>query len=212
MPIHAAESTNQRDAADMTTDYYPLLRKAIAGLDQPDEPARYDLYERARQALVRQLRTADRDDAEIDEQIAALRRAVARIERELAGEQTDRSAPAHAPAERHQRTPERSLQQPHAPAAQPPRRRIGTAIGAALAVIVLVGISALYVGLRDRAPPAVASRGDTVRPAVAPTAASAGPDTGAAQASYVLRRQRVYYRTTHPAGTVILSLNQRFLY
>src|SRR4051812_187160 len=149
MPIHAAESTNQRDAAEMTTDYYPLLRKAIAGLDQPDERARYDLYERARQALVRQLRTADRDDAEIDEQTAALRGAVARIERELAGEQTAGSAPAHAPPERHHGAPERSLQQPDAPAA--PRRRIGTAIGAALAIIVLVGISALYVGLRDRA-------------------------------------------------------------
>ena len=37
-------------------------------------------------------------------------------------------------------------------------------------------------------------------------------DADGAQAPYVLRKQLVFYRTTHPAGTIVISLNQRFLH
>ena len=37
-------------------------------------------------------------------------------------------------------------------------------------------------------------------------------DADGAQAPYVLRKQLVFYRTTHPPGTIVISLNQRFLH
>ena len=64
-------------------DYYPLLRKAIDRLDQPSEAARYNVYERARQALVNQLRSAGFADNQLDEHLEALDGAVAQIEREF---------------------------------------------------------------------------------------------------------------------------------
>ena len=67
-------------------DYYPLLRKAIDRLDQPSEAARYNVYERARQALVHQLRSADVADKQLDEHLESLDHAVARIEREFAND------------------------------------------------------------------------------------------------------------------------------
>src|SRR5437879_3818048 len=65
-------------------DYYPLLRKAIDRLDRPSEAARYNVYERARQALVRQLRGVGIADADLDQHLESLDRAVAQIESELA--------------------------------------------------------------------------------------------------------------------------------
>ena len=64
-------------------DYYPLLRKAIDRLDQPSEAARYNVYERARQALVNQLRSAGFVDKQLDEHLESLDGAVAQIEREF---------------------------------------------------------------------------------------------------------------------------------
>src|SRR5437764_1462836 len=58
--------------------------------------------------------------------------------------------------------------------------------------------------------PTAANRPAPVRPAATPTAVASAEDL--AQPSYILRRQRVFYRTTHPPGTIAVSLNQKFLY
>src|SRR5208282_2711962 len=67
------------------TDYYPLISKAVAGLD-PDAPgeSRRVLYERARAALLAQLRTIKPPftEAEITRERLALEEAVRRVEGE----------------------------------------------------------------------------------------------------------------------------------
>jgi hypothetical protein len=68
-------------------DYYPLITKAVAGLD-PDAPgeSRRALYERARAALLAQLRTINPPftEAEITRERLALEEAVRRVEGEAA--------------------------------------------------------------------------------------------------------------------------------
>ena len=66
-------------------DYYPLLSKAIAGLTEPTAEARQAIYERARRALLNQLRNLDPPvgDDVIEREAQALERAVAQLETEL---------------------------------------------------------------------------------------------------------------------------------
>src|SRR5262245_43778896 len=92
---------------DVMDEYERILRKAIAGLDAPDEGARYAVYERARQTILKQLQATYPDvaDADIDARIEALYAAAERIEAEIKGE-TPAPMPrallreADAPAER----------------------------------------------------------------------------------------------------------------
>ncbi|VFU07717.1 hypothetical protein [Methylocella tundrae] len=67
-------------------DYYPLLAKAVAGLPDPTPDARSAIYDRARNALLGQLRRLEPPipEAEIDRESAALEIAVARLETEFA--------------------------------------------------------------------------------------------------------------------------------
>jgi hypothetical protein len=66
-------------------EYYPLLAKAIAGLPEPSREARQALYERARGALLNQLRTLQPPVAEADilRETEALANAAARLESEF---------------------------------------------------------------------------------------------------------------------------------
>jgi lipoprotein-anchoring transpeptidase ErfK/SrfK len=208
-------------------DYYPLLRKAIDRLDRPTEAARYNVYERARQALVRQLRAAGIVDAQLDQHLEALDQAVEQIEGEVAGGRGARTRVLRAVPEEPRLAPE--SQEPQAAPAQsePPRapdpagendsasvlRRWAVAMGAAVLLVALAaGLSFYYFkpGSRPAAADRPADRLPAVRPASAPTAVAAKED--AAQPSYILRRQRVFYRTTHPPNTIAVSLSQKFLY
>ena len=77
-------------------DYYPLITKAVAGLD-PDAPgeSRRALYERARAALLAQLRTINPPftEAEITRERLALEEAVRRVEGEAAQRARDARVP-----------------------------------------------------------------------------------------------------------------------
>ena len=69
--------------------------------------------------------------------------------------------------------------------------------------------------IHDRARTVPAPRAEAPRPPAPPTTASRPAQTVASDvdnASYMLRRQRIFYRTTHPPGTIIVSRSQRFLY
>lgn len=68
------------------TDYYPLLVKAIAGLDKSTGEARRVLYDRARSALLAQLRGVDPplSEPEITRERLALEEAVRKVEAESA--------------------------------------------------------------------------------------------------------------------------------
>ena len=68
-------------------DYYPLIARAIAGLD-PNAPgeSRRALYERARAALIQQLRSVDPplSESEITRERLSLEEAVRKVESEAA--------------------------------------------------------------------------------------------------------------------------------
>jgi len=80
-------------------DYYPLLAKAVAGLPESTEEKRRAIYDRARKALIGQLRKIEPPiaEADIERENAALDEAVARLEGEIAGKAA--SEPPKAPAE-----------------------------------------------------------------------------------------------------------------
>jgi lipoprotein-anchoring transpeptidase ErfK/SrfK len=64
-------------------------------------------------------------------------------------------------------------------------------------------------------PPAPAAEREARAPAAsAPAASPATPPPPAARETvpYVFQRQPVFYRTTHPVGTIVVSRSQRFLY
>ena len=215
-------------------DYYPLLRKAIDRLDQPSEAARYNVYERARQALVHQLRSADIADKQLDEHLESLDGAVAQIEREFASARKEptrvqravREEPSvkqgreEPPAAAPENPPAQNLDEPQQmPAAERADhsasvlRRWGAVMAAGVLLVVIAAAVSLYF-FQPRQRPAAADRPAAPpaqsRPAPAPTAVASTQE--AAQPSYVLRRQRVFYRTTHPPNTIAVSLSQKFLY
>jgi hypothetical protein len=67
-------------------DYYPLVARAVAGLERNTGEARRALYERARTALVAQLRATNPplDEAEITRERLALEEAIRKVETEAA--------------------------------------------------------------------------------------------------------------------------------
>src|SRR5579863_7199106 len=78
-------------------DYYPLLAKALAGLPSTTTPAaRQAIYDRARKALIGQLRSLKPPLAEdvIAREEAALDAAVARLEGERGAPVVDDGSPA----------------------------------------------------------------------------------------------------------------------
>src|SRR6195952_3274931 len=84
-------------------DYYPLIARAIAGLD-PSAPgeSRRALYERARSALIAQLRSVQPplSESEITRERLSLEEAVRKVESEAAQRARDASRPGGAGAAR----------------------------------------------------------------------------------------------------------------
>ena len=80
-------------------DYYPLIARAIAGLD-PSAPgeSRRALYERARAALIAQLRSVEPplSESEITRERLSLEEAVRKVESEAAQRARDPSRPGGA--------------------------------------------------------------------------------------------------------------------
>ena len=81
-------------------DYYPLIARAIAGLD-PNAPgeSRRALYERARTALIAQLRSVQPplSESEITRERLSLEEAVRKVESEAAQRAREASRPGGAP-------------------------------------------------------------------------------------------------------------------
>src|SRR5262245_57054497 len=92
-------------------DYYPLIARAVAGLDKSTGEARRALYDRARTALVTQLRGVDPSLTEGDitgERIAledAIRKVEAEAARRPSQEPSDVAASAPPPPEREPELP-----------------------------------------------------------------------------------------------------------
>src|SRR6202046_3195303 len=91
------------------TDYQPLIARAIEGLGKSTGEARRALYERARTALVTQLRSVEPalSESEITKERLALEEAIRQVEAEAARKSRTEprgDARAAAPAARRERT------------------------------------------------------------------------------------------------------------
>jgi hypothetical protein len=77
-------------------DYYPLIARAVAGLDKNTGEARRTIYERARAALVGQLRsvTPALDESDVTRERLSLEEAIRKVEAESARRSTTRTDPA----------------------------------------------------------------------------------------------------------------------
>jgi hypothetical protein len=116
-------------------EYYTVLRRAIAGIDPNVPETRRAVYDKARNALIGQLKAVDPPltTAEISRQRLELEEAIRRVEREAAsgaGAPPPQAAPAHRPAPRQPMSepavsmpPVHEYEQPAAPSPQEVFRR-----------------------------------------------------------------------------------------
>src|SRR5262249_36308050 len=109
-------------------DYYPLVAKAIAGLEKNTGEARRALYERARTALVAQLRGMSDPpltEAEITRERLALEEAIRKVEAEAArrGRDAPKPAPPQSPTDTRDLDAIMPRSPPAAPAPAPPAGR-----------------------------------------------------------------------------------------
>src|SRR5580765_53852 len=98
-------------------DYYPLINKAVAGLEKSTGEARRALYERARTALVTQLRgvTPALSESDITRERLSLEEAIRKVETESARRSRTDPPPRAAPPPARPARPD----MPQPPAAQP---------------------------------------------------------------------------------------------
>src|SRR6266852_3973580 len=89
-------------------DYYPLISRAVAGLEKNTGENRRALYERARSALVAQLRGVEPalDESDITRERLALEEAIRKVEAEAA--RKARGEPARAESSAKVRAPDAS--------------------------------------------------------------------------------------------------------
>src|SRR6185312_12818489 len=103
-------------------DYYPLIAKAVAGLDKSTGEARRALYERARTALVTQLRgvVPALSESEITRERLALEEAIRKVEAEAARKARFDPPPERKRADRNDSADASRAPQPSRPAAAAP--------------------------------------------------------------------------------------------
>ena len=107
-------------------DYYPLIARAVAGLDKNSGDARRTIYERARTALVAQLRgvTPALNESDVTRERLALEEAIRKVEAESARQPASREAAGRIKAPEFPRwdeelEPERDPEPPRRPPAAP---------------------------------------------------------------------------------------------
>jgi hypothetical protein len=167
-------------------DYTQVLTRAVAMLDPNTLEQRKALYDRARKALVDNLRGSDPTLSKTDlvAETAALESSIRRVEADVV-RRLARPEPDFAP-------PPEYKDRPPLKDSRRPLWTLAFACGAL--IILLVGVAAY--SLWPRGGSLVLNR-------------AAGQP---ANASYVYLRQPVYYRTTYPVGTIIVDKAQGFLY
>src|SRR6185503_7294293 len=117
-------------------DYYPLIAKAVAGLDKSTGEARRALYERARSALVTQLRgvVPALSESEITKERLGLEAAIRKVEAEAAHKSRFDPLPERKRADRNDSADPFKAPQPPRPAtasAAPPADENGDEAAAA---------------------------------------------------------------------------------
>jgi hypothetical protein len=195
-------------------EYYPLLAKAVSGLPEPTREARHALYERARNALLNQLRNIQPPVAEsdIERESQALASAAARLETEFDARsvvggairpEALRSSPAPTapPAARGLAGTKPPAPSPSYPAARPspaapqPRRT-----GAAEFITAPSPAGSVPPPKPGRTAPSILEPADYASPAAA--AATPGPQTS----SSIAPNPDVVARSDEPAAALSLRL------
>jgi lipoprotein-anchoring transpeptidase ErfK/SrfK len=190
-------------------DYYSILLHAVIAPEARDVQWRRDLYNRAQNALIKQMRgrRPPASASEIATERASLDAAIKRIEGERPWVGAARSTSA-VPATKPDRSPILEL---------PPLRG---PVWIALAVFVAAlgaGVYTYWSTHRSTSTVATAPSNTAGVPAAMTTKDGdirPGIDGGAVDAgqSYVFRRQSTFYRTLQPVGTIIVDKLQHFLY
>ena len=207
-------------------DYFSVIQGAVGELDINTAAARRGIYERARTALLGRLRSVEPKLPKpvIESELEQLNQAIERVETEhvasrgrfsrerYSGLETGRgvglgAAPGASPPPIPAPPPEPTVGPPQdtgerrdslATPVERPRRKIlaplvAAVVGLVLAIVVTLG-ALIYWPRQNREARATAQTSQ------------------AGSAGYVYMRQPVYYRTTHPPGTILVDKAQRFAY
>jgi lipoprotein-anchoring transpeptidase ErfK/SrfK len=186
-------------APSPTSRYEEVLARAVAAMPT-NANERRATYDRVRAALVARLRAINPPVPEvaIEAEQAALEAAIQRVETRFAEPAADTmDLPPETPHVLHER-----------------RRGILLAVvgGTAAILALLIGVFAYQHG-RDIGRSALRGlRQATVTPKDSSSPARNSGKQATAPVPYIFMRQLVPYRSTNPAGTVVIDKDQRYLY
>jgi lipoprotein-anchoring transpeptidase ErfK/SrfK len=209
-------------------DYYPYLLRGVQEADPYDELARRAVYVRAWQLVTEQLR-AQRPPISAEElrtHRSAIQTAIERIERQYAPPviETPPRRPLHVSRPATVAWGVAAPEDYAPPAAQRSRRGLWAAAIATVIVAVLGGGGYATWTVLTKKPVSIARSIEAAkqepllrRRSVVPASTNdlpPGVDGGSTDAdlSLIFRRQRVFYRTTLPPGTIVVDKLQHFAY
>jgi lipoprotein-anchoring transpeptidase ErfK/SrfK len=198
-------------------DYFPVLNRAVEALDPDTQEARRALYDRARRAMIDGLRNSDPtlSDTDLKTQTLALEAAIRRVEAaalQRAAQPRPGQAIEQPPPTPAYRPPPPAVSEDEAPPeedygdrppledSRKPLRLIAAAAG--VFAVLIAGVAAYTFWPGSSATP----------PSQRSVAAKRGDPDAAGAAPYVYLRQPVYFRSNHPAGTIVVDKQQNFLY
>jgi lipoprotein-anchoring transpeptidase ErfK/SrfK len=218
-------------ARETMPDYYAILWRALEKGNFASAQWRDNVFQQTRQMLLAQLRSGQPplSNAEIRLHTDALEAAIKTIQSEFAQNRGPRPGHERALRQKTARAREPSIITDAGPRAAPFSLRQIVWVGVAVIVAAIAAGAYAFVTSRHStpAPPAskVEAANDRAAPqpppksrAVAATSSDGdlapGIDGGSTDADvpFFFRRQPVFYRTTHPPGTIIVDKQQHFLY
>jgi lipoprotein-anchoring transpeptidase ErfK/SrfK len=191
-------------------DYYSILLHAVTAPEAGDARWRRDLYNRARNALIKQMRSRrpPASPSEIVTERAALDAAIKRIEADMPWVGPKRgSGVAQTPPD----PDRRSILEP-----LPLRGPVAIALAVVVAALCAGGYT--YWSTHRSKSKVATAPSNTASVTAAMTTKDGdirpGIDGGSMDVSqsYVFRRQPTFYRTLEPVGTIIVDKLQHFLY
>jgi lipoprotein-anchoring transpeptidase ErfK/SrfK len=209
------------------SDYFSVLKGTVDNLRPNTRDTRRAIYDRARNALLDRLSGQEPRLPKrlIESEQAALEAAIGRVEDGYAARARPRAPevpPAIASVLSQNRGPRPASQAPAvaAPVPEvepeyarsvriPTDRPIGLYAGLAAVAILLIGGAAYMFWPKASFEERAAASAGAGAPAGGTASKPAWADAGV---NYVYLRQPVYYRTTHPVGTIVVDKAQRLLY